>query len=527
MGDVETDVLIVGGGPVGLACAILAASMGVRLHLVERRRSVSHYPKARALTARSLEIFRQMGIEQEIHAAMPPARTRHYALAAGLAAPEIRLVPFGLGSLDPRDDTPCIGSFCPQDRLEPVLAARLEREPTAQVWFGAELLDYAQDAKGVVARVVREGGEEVRIAAGALVAADGAQGRCASLAGLGASDRMMLDPAVTVIFRAPLAERIAPLDCVYLLLGEAGSGLGGMVSGQPLARDSQEWSVVMTRVADWGGTLTEANAPLWEDAIRRLTGLADLDVSISAVAEWRREARILDRMAAGRVALAGDCAHLMPPAGGLGLNTGLQDAHALAWRLAAIAGGSEVSLLEDYERERLPEVRRSVDAAVQNYRQGADIDAIWNHPQVGLSLGVRYAEGGIVAEPDAPQPSAYPHRDYTPSASPGGRAPHFWLDDKQERSALDLFGREFVVLLADDAKGLRDTVAHLKAAGAPIACYVPHADGWRELYGLDSGGVLIRPDGIVAWRSRDDDGAGLEEAFWQIVRNPRRQWEKP
>src|SRR5262249_6601948 len=160
--------------------------------------------------------------------------------------------------------------------------------------------------------------------------------------------------------------------------------------------------------------------------------------------------------------------------------------------------GGGLALFEEYDRERRSEVARSVDAAVQNYHQGANLDAIWNRPQVGLSLGLRYREGSFVAEPDAPAPSVYPHHDYVASAAPGGRAPHFWLDEVAGRSVLDLFGRDFVLLVANKKSALRDAAARMRARGAPLACHAPDAAGWRELYGLGGeGGALVRPDGIV------------------------------
>lgn len=512
MAGLETDVLIVGAGPVGTTCAILAAAMGVRTLLIEKRAGVSAQPKARALTVRSLEIFRQIGLADAVHRTMPPGRNRFYAIAPSIASDRLRRVPFGLGTFDARQDTPEIGSFCPQDYLEPILAERLAREPLAELRRETELVAFEQTASGITA-IAQGRTEPIEIRAMALVGSDGANGPVAGLAGIQAPESQGLDPAVSVLFRAPLSHLIDPLDSVYLLLGDPATPDCGMMSGAALARDGEEWSMVMTRLPGWEAQLTPETEPLWRDAVRRVLGLPDLAVEITGVSQWRRAASTAQRFAAGRVALAGDAAHLMPPAGGLGLNTGLQDAHNLAWRLAALVYGGSPTLFEDYDGERRPEAARSVDAAVRNYRQGADIDAIWNTPQVGLSLGVDYSVGG--------GDRAYPYHDYAPSARPGRRAPHFWLDESHQHSVLGLFGREWAVLSAGVWPG--EAVGRLRAAGAPVMHHILPGP-WRKLYGLEEeGAVLVRPDGIVAWRT-EPGAMDLESAFWQVTHNPARRW---
>ena len=124
---------------------------------------------------------------------------------------------------------------------------------------------------------------------------------------------------------------------------------------------------------------------------------------------------------------------------------------------------------------------------------------------------------------------AYPYHGYAPSGRPGGRAPHFWLDEAASRSVLDLFGREFVLLVEQDDTPMAAAVARLRANGVPIACHVlGHDAAWRGLYGVGAdGAVLVRPDGFIAWRSLAADGAGLETDFWRIVRHPTQHWGRP
>jgi len=534
--EIETDVLIVGGGPVGLTCGALTAMQGAKTLVIDRKAGTSYYPKARALTARSLEILRQLGIEQAVYEAMPAERTRHYAIAPTLVSPEMRLIPFGLGSLDPRPDTPCTGSFCPQDYLEPILETRLRQEPAAQLRFSTELVQLEQDNDGVTA-IARDliDGSRMTIRAKLSVGADGAGSDCAKLAGIAMTRPVELDPALTVIFRAKLAHLVNPLASVFVLLGDPLTGFAGMMSGVSLARDEDEWSLICTQLPDWGTELSEANAAEWRNAVRTIIGIPDLDVEISAVAKWYRTATWAEKLVKGRMVLAGDSAHLMPPAAGLGLNTGLQDAQNLAWRLAAIANGSGLGLLEDYDRERLPEIVRTVEAAVENYEQGANIDRIWNVPQVGLSLGTQYQRGSFADDPEPPPERSWPYHDYEPRGRPGGRAPHFWLDEGLGRSVLDLFGREFVLLTEEKNDAAAEAVTKLREAGAPLCHHDLSIDldessliQWRKIYGLEPDHtVLVRPDGFVCWRGSGRDADALLESFWRIMHNASHRWERP
>jgi 2-polyprenyl-6-methoxyphenol hydroxylase-like FAD-dependent oxidoreductase len=522
---VPTDALVVGGGPVGLACSALIARSGARSLLVDRKRSVSYYPKARAISARSMEIFRQISVEAAIHRAMPPESTRNYAAASTLTSPDLRLAPFGLGSLEPTPLSPCIGSFCTQDRLEPILYDHLRRQAMATTLFDAELVSLEEREKYVLA-TVRSGEETLTVKARVIVGADGAQGTCAAMAGIESAELLRREARATIIFQAGLSRLIEPHRCVYLLLGEPGTPHYGTLSGVPLARNPDEWSVFVTCDPVLGEDLSNYPESYWVAVVRRITGLPDLAVRISGVALWWRSASVADAMARGRIALAGDSAHLMPPAGGLGMNTGLQDAHNLAWRVAAIGKGASLGLLREYDRERRPEVGRAVEAAARNDGLGSQVADLWARPQLGLTLGVAYTQGSFISDGEPVPARDYPYHDYAPSGRPGGRAPHAWLNEDRTISILDLFGGKFVVLTQSAVSPFLLAVHRMKQCDMPIEGYALEERfggkalaEWRRIYGVQrAGAVLVRPDGVIAWRSRDGRG-DLEAALHNIL-NP-------
>jgi len=521
---IKTDVLVVGGGPVGMTCSALLAQMGIKSIVIDRKDAVSYYPKARAINARSMEIFRQLGLEQAISAAMPPERTRNFAVGKRLALSELQFFPFGLGSLTANPLTPVLGSFCTQDRLEPILFDHLQKQSVVEMMFGTELIDFTQREDGVSA-IVRpaSGGADVEVDALYIVAADGARRTCAEIANIGMIERSDASPMLTLIFKAPLSDIIAPLKSVFIVLGDSDGSGTGSIAGVPLARDPNEWSILCQCDPELGPDLSRYTPEKVAAMVRDIAGLPDLPVEVTTSAIWWKRAAIAETFVRDRLALIGDCAHLMPPAAGLGMNTGLLDAHNLAWRLAALTRGAGQELLDGYDRERRQEVGLVMDAAMQNDLKSYQPKDLWNRPQWGVVLGAQYDHGDVVADGSPPYPRAYPYYDYEPSGRPGERAPHMWLDEARSHSILDLFGKDFV-LLGESAEVLArfDPMPELGAA-----TIVRHALGevageegvrnWRRLYGVEpNGGVLVRPDGVVCWRGTRPDGP--KRALLSILR---------
>jgi hypothetical protein len=241
-------------------------------------------------------------------------------------------------------------------------------------------------------------------------------------------------------------------------------------------------------------------------------------VEIENVMPWSAEANVADRLRLGRVFLAGDSAHVMPPNGGFGGNTGIQDAHNLAWKLAAVlAGTADVALLETYEQERSPVGAFTTEQAYSRYvtRSAPYLSSGGFQPVAGdleVELGYAYTSAGVCLAGKQPL-----HGD--PRASkghPGTRAPHCWLEREGERiSTLDLFGRGFVVLAATHGGHWCDAARRVARAHAlPLDVHRLESGGLTDLdggmadaYGLSpTGAVIVRPDGFVGWRAHSSAG---------------------
>ena len=268
------------------------------------------------------------------------------------------------------------------------------------------------------------------------------------------------------------------------------------------------------------------------ELVRTAVGAPDLQVEILSCAPWTVSARVADRYSVGRIFLVGDAAHEMTPAGGHGMNTGIQDAHNLAWKLAATlqsAAGSR--LLDTYECERRPVGRWVTEWSLENFasimekmhgrqpKGGASMppDGVRSRPgtlnEEGIVFGISYESESVV--PDETEPPVLANRvtDYIPNARPGSRAPHVWLDRNGERiSTLDLFGRGFVLLAGKSGAAWCKAAESVAASlNVPLRAWTVSSTGdlvdpnltWARTFGTDEdGGVLIRPDGHVAWRSK-------------------------
>ncbi|MGE7386247.1 FAD-dependent monooxygenase [Streptomyces sp. NPDC004126] len=528
--DDEVEVLIVGGGPVGLTARGLLERWGVRTLLVERRRELSPFPRSRLVNTRSMEIFRRLGLAAGITAnAFPPQfgrvrfrdtlHDRDFASAAMV------------GVHAPIPESPVTGVVTSQDRLEPLLlaAAQAADAPTR---FGAEVTGLAEGADSVVARLLdREGGAESRVRARYVLAADGANSTVRQLLGTGTTGPGALAAFTTVVFDADLSRWCADQPAgVYVTAHGSFLPLypeGGWAWLAPTPEDPEH--------ADWSGLVSRALGPG-----------ADVRAEVLRVQHWVMNAFVAERFRHGRILLAGDAAHAIPIIGGLGMNTGVADAHNLCWRLAGVLRGwAGPGLLDTYEVERRPVAHQTLRQAVantdlmfqaQSLRReqlrtsgGAAPSTIrlpWSEryfAQLGLVLGVTYRSAAVLADGDGEGgrlPSEASEASevsevsahYTPTAEPGRRMPHLWLS--RDRSTLDAFGEWFTLLTPDPARWESQS-----APAWPLrveALTGEHAG----LCGLSAqGALLVRPDGHIGarWQGGPPDDSVLRRALAGIT----------
>src|SRR5262249_49086924 len=504
----DIPVVIVGGGPVGLTASILLSQAGIRSLLVERHPGTAIHTKARAINGRSMEIFHQCGVEDAIRAAgLAPQQTGMIIWARTLAGEEIeRRVPWRAGP-QAALVTPVRNCLCAQDSLEPVLRRFAEQLGPGEVRFSTEAVSFEQDGDGVTLVLENRSGAKEAVRAAYVIAADGAHSPIRQLLGVKMLGQPNVYDSINIAFNADLtpwtAHRPAAL---YFIENDRIRGSFLTING------SERWGFLisaMKAVADTAEALTPALAA---NLIRLAVGHADLDVEVVGIAPWTASAHVAERYRIGRIFLAGDAAHEMPPTGGFGMNSGLQDVSNLAWKLAAVLQGmASPALLDTYHDERQPVGRAITQQSLINAtsmgrleqtRKNAGARSEYLNEQ-GMIFGAAYGSRAVVPDgTDAPH-VANPVTDYVPSARPGARAPHvFFQHEGRKLSTIDIVGNGFALLTAGDGRRWVEAADDLADEFA-LKAWLIDEDTFASAYELDaSGAVLVRPDGHVGWRSR-------------------------
>lgn len=527
-------VVIVGGGPVGLSTAIFLARHGVHPLLVERHATTAILPGVRVVNPRSMELYRAAGLEAAIRAAPPSVfatrpRSSRRSTVAGPESYRAERPATGVS----RAVSPCAPVYIDQDELEPIVRAHAERAG-ATVRFGTEMVGFAHDGDGVTVRLRERSGGPVRaVRCRYLVAADGHRSGIRQRLGIGLGGPGTLVHVVTVVFDADIDRLLADgrVGLCYLDSPEPGTLL------TPFNR-AGGWVLMVPYHPERGESADDFDAARCQAVVRAAVGVPDLSVDVvSPVADdprqvlaWEIASRMADRYRAGRVFLVGDAAHVMPPAGGFGANTGIQDGHNLAWKLALVlAGTAGPALLDSYETERRPVAVGTCAESARQMRERTERtgSGTTGHDQLAISLGYSYRSAAVAANGSGPAPAFRPPADLR--AEPGTRSPHLPLRRAGTGiSSLDLLGDTTVVLAGPDGSawaGAARTVG--ERLGVPVRCIVVGVDvedptgQWCDRHGVGpSGAVLVRPDGIVGWRRRDlpaDPDAELYRALRAIL----------
>jgi putative polyketide hydroxylase len=526
----EVPVLISGSGPVGLVLSILLSRQGIRNVVVEKRDRINTLPRARGITVRTVEILEQLGLREELESiGLPAAWIRNFIYTERLATQLVGVMPataMALGAA--QDRSPANYVVAAQDRIDPMLYNAAKSHPEAEVCFSTEVVGYVEDADGVTTTVRKPNGTLTHIRSSYLVAADGGKSRLRELAGIGSTGRSNLRSFINNHIRADLSRFTAGREGALIwTLAPGFEGVFQMLDGDKL------WAVQVQYDPE------ASSAEVWteETALKRLRGMIGdpaaqaLEIEILKAYPYTLSSMVADRLRKGRLLLTGDAAHQIPPYGGFGLNTGIQSAHNLAWKLATVLRGEAAAgLLDTYDTERREVARRVCDFgrtnsgyveqlmnAVRNARcpeERASIVASSRQYGTwwGLDLGVHYECDGAFVRDAVPAPQvADPVIEYIPHAKPGYRAPHFWALHRGQRiTSLSLFEREFVLLVGPKGYPWIDAARNAGARLRPsIAAYRVAPDGdlaaevdFCSLYGVSSSGaVLVRPDGHVAYRS--------------------------
>ncbi len=515
MNDENVPVLIIGGGSVGVAAALFLSRLGVKVLLVERHTTTSIHPRARGINYRTLEIFRAAGLEAAIReAGSALAKSNISLLVNTLAGKEIRR--FG-GLEDTAESrarlaqfTPTTWCLCAQDELEPLLATTAQTYG-AEIRFNHELMSFAQTAGGVTATILdRTTGNQYTVRAAYMLATDGGNSPVRRSLEISETGRGALGFYVGIYFRADLSELVQGREFVMCFVKNA-EAPGTIAS----VNNRDRWVFNAEYEPTNGITAADFTPERCIELVRKAVGVPDLEVELLSVLPWEAAVRVADRYQVGRVFLAGDAVHVMPPAGAFGMNTGIQDVHNLAWKLAMVLKGQAApTLLATYEAERRPVGKFTAEQAGlrMDFRGGGGRpkpDAEANKPKLiddlTMILGYRYPT--TVTETVAPFSD-----ELVLSGEPGTRAPHIWLEKAgQLISTLDLFDQHFVLLAGEEGRAWVEAAPKVATQrGIVLDSYRIGETGdlkdpeqsWYNSYGVTpTGAVLVRPDGFVAWRS--------------------------
>jgi 2-polyprenyl-6-methoxyphenol hydroxylase-like FAD-dependent oxidoreductase len=524
----KTTVVVCGAGPVGLTMSMLLSHFDIAHVLVEKRATISTLPRARGVMSRSVEIWSRFGLCDELaRLSLPGNWCRSFIYVDTLAGERIGEMPSNCTAPGACAEwTAYDFRCCAQDELDAMLLRCAARFPHAQLRFDTELTGLAQDEAGVTVRLApRAGGAPYALRTDWLIAADGGSSPLREMAGIRTLGPTNLRSFVNCHFRADLSRYTADREATLIWI-MAPDRVGCF---QPLD-GRQRWMCQL----QFDPTVESFESWTPERALARIRAMiggadaADIPIELLSLYPYAIAATVAEKLRLGRLLLVGDAAHRIPPAGGFGMNTGIQTAHNLAWKIAAIVKGwAGAGLLDSFDTERREVAERAcnfgrenvgyinaIQSATTRAAQRAAIAASTQYGNwIGLDLGVHYEVAGAFIADAVPAPAvADPVVEYRPCAKPGYRAPHLWVLQRGQRlSLIDVLAQEFVLLSAARSTDWEEAVATVRRqSGVPIRHYSVVAAGdlepingsFTELYGIgDDGAVLVRPDGHVAWRS--------------------------
>ena len=521
----EPPVVIVGGGPVGLACALELAYHGVRSLILERRKDVSMLrPRAKTVSPRTMELLRRWGLADQLRerAPLPVSWSKDVVFCTTVFGREVARISdcFGL-ELAASDLVAESGQQVAQPYVEQLFRDTVAKSELANLVTGVVVLGVTENENAATVEFENQGGTRSTVAASYVLGCDGGGSTTRQAIGSTLQGGADSRPNLNVTFRAPeLCDRIPHGQAIhYWVLNPEQPGIVG-----PLDLDGT-W---------WGGGLgvdAETTTQTPEEIVQNLLG-EKIEIEVLSTDAWRASMLLADKYASRRIFLVGDAAHQNPPWGGHGFNTGIGDAVNLCWKLAAVLNGwAPESLLGTYEEERRPIEALTIDISAKNMkvlsselgdpRLFGDDEAFADVAEsvaavilsskdaefhsLGLTLGYDY-EGSSIVATEPGRRDEFDDKTYIPTARPGHRLPHFWFGPGN--SLFDHLGRGFSLVGDLSVPAAKSIIAAADQLGVPLLGIDLGAGVSTDLF--ETALVLVRPDQHVAWRGdHTDDPIGL------------------
>lgn len=573
---IETDVLVVGAGPAGLVASALLARYGVAAITVTKFGGTANTPRAHITNPRTIEIFRDLGIEEQVKArALPQHLMGNQVFSTAFAGREIaRMMTWGTGlerNGEYKDSSPSLMANIAQHTLEPMILEAAQGFG-ADIRFNHEAIEISQDTDGVTATIrQRKTQETYQIRAKYVIGCDGSKSLVARDLGFEYDGEHGLRDCITVWVEADLAKYTKHRSGALFFVISPGSK--DFLSVWTCVEPWNEWSTIFFLEGEKSHEITEESVMARvQDAI----GDRNVEVKIKKVSDWQINHVVAKHYRKGRAFIAGDAAHRHPPAGGLGSNTSIQDAYNLVWKIALVINGHAAeTLLDSYNDERQPVGRAMVDRANKNIEEtfpfleainifpgqsaeesNSQLDELFGDSEMGaqrrekllagmqlqnnqynalgFELGQRYASSAIISDgtpfPEYTQDSGL---HYHQTTHPGAHVPHVWLQSGTEYlSTLDLATYDrftLIVGIGGDAwVGAAKSVEQELGIALKVVKIGMSQEENSDVLGKwtqrrevsDSGCILLRPDRFVGWRCNnhpDDPNADLLNAMKEML----------
>ena len=511
----EVPILICGAGPVGLSLSLALAQQGINNILVEKHPGITIHPKARGVNVRTMELFRNWGVESAVRSHELSANARRLLWMDSLKGKIIGEVKIEESEFT---DSPSSSCLVTQDFVEQELLAAVMYQKHCQVKFLTKLDSFQQDNEYVDCKLLNRKTKQIEIIrCQYLIAADGAHSTIRKNLNIGMNGIENMGDFLSVYCNVELPDNFLNNPAAVTVFTKP-EQQGKFVMAVDL---KQKWIIAQRT----NGSQHEFDKDYYIQLVRDVAEASDLKVNIINTSIWQMSGLNAKQYSNKRVFLVGDSAHRMPPTGGMGMNTGIHDAHNLAWKLAYVINNyAGADLLDSYQQERQPIAAYTIEWSCRNSDMLRNIMQSKNENNKekfekalslqktqlnhrGLDLGFIYQSNAIYSDIEATE--ELDPDNYHPSSTPGGRAPHCKIKiEGKTLSTLDLFSDKFVLLLSQDCK-VKTIQSMLPIPNQyPLVSYqlnknfVDENQDFIDLYQMANySAALVRPDGHIAWRA--------------------------